>query len=311
MKLRVALALILIVCLTIPASSRPLLKQNDEGEQPQLTTEEEQAARALALKFATGLRETDGDIEPLVQQFFVSDFDELLRSKECHSDMPYNWAYIALDPALIPQLNNKELRRLYVTIIQLFYLHMTKIMPRYIAESEDDESGGQIEDAIPPEIVSLVKNDPTFSALYHEWKMREAAKQTRVDARAEAETNGLRLNEIAGAGDVEEHDSAEAIVTTIKQVQALLTLGDKLIEAMYRYSAVHPAPPELADRANSEIEIDEPHLTVIDKETCGRPKETRFICVHIEVFTDVQFYLELESVGGELKIIRLMPVAGD
>lgn len=259
-----------------------------------ITADEEQAARALALKFATRLRETEGNIEPLISELFADDFDECLRDEslaEESFDSPF--PYIAHN--VIVEVNWQELRRFYITAVKSYLLfdHFAQIyfatLPPDKRESETDEND------YPPELARLIQGDPTINELFVEWHRREEMKKAD-DQRRES------------SGEPEPHPG-EGIVTTIAQLRGLSNLGEKVLEWMRQWLITHPAPPGFDLGQDKSFHVySGSHALLIEKTSCGRPAGTRLIHVRVQISLLMQFHLALVSENGQMRILRAVPM---
>lgn len=290
-----SLLLAAIVLLTSGNSALPHSSKADD-----LTPQEIVEAHSIALKFSERLQETEGDIAPLIPEFFVSDFDERLRDDSCAFTDSHDNLFLYIADDAMRQLSDQDLRRLFVMVIDAFCLTL-KVIERYDAEPKpqlDGQNEGDIANFYPLELIELVKADPTIVSLSEELKRRKTLALAATQ------------NEAASGG--QENDPIHGIVTTTAQLRGLMALGEKVIDAMKQYLATHHAPPESSDGKNFRASVYDTDLTVIEKETCRRPTGTRLIHVRTQTFLLLQFHLTLVSENGEFKILKAIPlVDGD
>lgn len=294
MRPRKLLALLLSIAATlapVPARGQDApAATRDAQPSEELTADEEREARALAANFEKRLRETGGDIEPLISEFFVSDFEGRLR------DEPEDFPLRHVAREVLSKADARELRRFYATAVQAINVAIGQVAPRYDARAEP-QTASELADAYPPELAETIQGDPTFVALRAEWKRREAAKM------AEAERRGPD----AEPGP----DSDEAIITTVAQLNGVTGLGEKLLELMKRYLATHPAPPDSSDEAGGEPYPHRPELFVTEKESFGRPAGSRLIRVRALPYPMLSYSLKLVRAGGDLRIISAIAMIDD
>jgi hypothetical protein len=279
---------------TAAAQDAPV-KEHAQPPDEKLTADEEREAHDLALKFSERLREAGGDVEPLIPEFFVGDFEERLRDEGLgggSEDFPFS--FVARE--VLAKASGQELRRFYVTALQAFNVAFYQVGPRYWAAAEV-QSTPDVADAYPPELAEIVQRDPTFIALRAEWERREAAKEADAERRA--------------ANEEPEPESDRGLITTVAQLNGVTGLGEKVLEWMKLYLATHPAPPELSGEEEGEPHTHEPELFVTGKESYGLPAGARLIRVETFPYLGMNYRLTLVRVNGGLKILSAIPRLDD
>jgi hypothetical protein len=316
------LTALVLLALTLPCAARVRVSVREDDGANKLTPDEEREARELAASFLERLRQTD-DVAPLVEELFVSDFDERIAKKDKDYDLPM--AFVSREVAL--QASPEELRRFYVAEFNRFSLileyYWFRAVERSDAESEDEDDDS-IEKMFPPDVVACLKDDPLYAKLIEEEQAEERARKESAErdgqdtgAGATNDTNSADTNNEGKATEQEnqpDQEDEDVFVKSLADLHAATNATEKTTRALRAYVPslimLRQMQRERNDASDS-VEIHDPDLDATDRVGYGFPAETRFIHIHVEPLNDLHFFLVMVKADGRLRILYAFPVIGD
>ncbi|MCA1628948.1 MAG: hypothetical protein LC774_00965 [Acidobacteria bacterium] len=290
------------------------------GADLSLTPDEEREARVLLEEFNRKFVETN-DIDPLVKDYFVTDFSSRLRQNA--ETFPFtfiDWKDEAAPP------DPEDLRRLYVettnSLHGLFPLYAAAA--KRCAEEEekddageggakgdglcDDEYDPRMEKFLPPAAVGIMKTDPLLREMWFGSRESDAASD-EVDSQAEGATSV----ECAG-GCASPRGHEDRLIQNAAELRHLTELLGDLNKALREHLAAYPVSFEEEAAADGDEESKAAELQkfdpksidifrsarVFDKEFYGYPEGTRVVCANVGAL-----HAELVRVDGRLRILTV------
>ncbi len=271
MNLRTFMTLLLMITLVVTATALPQHVSNDLSAEPgdeKLTAEEEREARELVTLLTRRWLETE-DIEPLINEFFVSDFADRLRHE------PQMLFLVDLEPDLLAPENSLELRRHYVAMTNFLHL-MFRLYEVYTSINLSGEQNVEVDlkEALPANIWNLLKS--TNVLLEEELGENAEGKTENPDQSAEAQADAKTIKTIEQLRSV-----------TITLEQAVIHLRDHLKIFPSTLPASEIARGRQSDANSGAAEnsdVLQPRVNILGENFYGYPAGTRIIYVNVLPF---------------------------
>lgn len=285
MRTGLIIAPLLLIAMSITAHGRthalaglaPL-----EREEATLQTAVQQEAIEIAAVF-TEQMEKSNDIAPLIDRYFINDFDERFAHEAAKT------FFHPAKPLALQQAGAADARRYYVALTNFEFsllrlsLTLEKQMKEKAGKEETEDSDtDELEKMIPPEIMDALNSNPYLAMLVPDDRKEEA-----------------------GARETDEDKDA---VKTIEQLRALALAMENAAARIGKYLNSLPAeqtalkalmPTEDVPQFMSDSAFGvNPQGYLLDNEFYGLPQGTRLICAQAFVM-----HMDLVSVEGHLKVL--------
>ncbi|HEX8137334.1 MAG TPA: hypothetical protein VF544_07065 [Pyrinomonadaceae bacterium] len=287
MKLRPFIALLLVITLALATAASPVQSPEaetvDRGEE-KLTAEEEREARLVAARFIKRWQETE-DIGPLVDEFFIADFVERLRTE------PETLYFAELKPELLVSENGDDLLKYYVAMTNSVRL-IFRICQVYEATGPEEEGrdGPEWYETIPAGVWNVLRSNPIMAeVLAEEMGARDGATGEQDAARrAEAKT-------------IKSIEELRSLTATLEQASLLLRDHLKTLPSTPPERETQREHEGQADANTAESDDDlNPRLTILGGDFFNYPAGTRLVYFHL-----LMFRVDLVRVGQHFKVLSV------
>lgn len=309
---RTSLALLLIIAMTTVANAtRPLIKDDPviEEQETKLKPEEEREAIELIERFTSRYEETN-DLTPLLDEFFVEDF-AARRAKYPEAWLPY--AFICHQAA--GEASEKEWRRYYAAMINLWYWGSRLYHASDVAEREDASEKEIFEAVLSPEILGVLKEDFIFMEMFGDEDEKRKAKGSEECNTFECACSPENLPQDKDAAPqasmAKETDKGEDYgisVKTVERMNRLSAMMEKAVSMMHEKweklkKVAANKPIQNYSLSSYEEKIESPYVTIVDEDFFGYPAGTRLICyqafgLHLCMIRDHDGRLKILSLGA-------------
>lgn len=267
----------------IPASQNP----------SDLTPGEESEARALADDFIARLEEQP-DLEPLIRDFFITDFAERLRTLGKAISSPF----ATIDENLVKHLGEDELRRLYAqTTLATYFMARYAGAATYLKKRSglmDDDFDLDFLQVLPPDVIAFLKSDPTLVEILGPLEP-PGNDNTEVGTTGSSEVrDNLPTPDPEPQKTIETREYLERYLAALERLNSLMKQSIKSVPSLNSLATVSRDEDQ-----ESEEELN-PQATLLSREWFGFPEGTRIICSMALVF-----HMDLVKEHGKLKIVSL------
>lgn len=305
---RIIIALILITLTSFPATSRTRLQTDDEQEQDSsVWPYDRYEAQEIARTFKEEL-EKGNDISPLIDRYFVSDFDERF-AREAADNF-----WFPAKPKALAQADKEDVRRYYIALtnFEFLYLRLGFTLERQqkvkmIADGgQGDEEVREIEKLFPKDVVDALNSNPFLAGLAPSDAKAEPTESTETAIVSDkCETSKSETD-----SDILEHN-----IRTLEQLRDLSSAMEIASKRMRDYLNTLPADKTALDYIMPKEDASEtthPSFAVgenayISEEASfyGFPEGTRFVCARV-----LYLHIDMIRIDGELKVLSVyMPVS--
>ncbi|MDX6695768.1 MAG: hypothetical protein QOF02_3371 [Blastocatellia bacterium] len=302
-----AMALTTAAARTPNAFERARFQTEDE---PQLSSKERREALDLLARFDRRLKETN-DFGQIIDEFFVNDLAERARQAPLDT-MP--WWFV--DKSLVTTADTVELRRYYVATLNFFQLlnRVWDVLRRAAREQAGDAEANvdvDIYDALTPEIMTVLRSDPTIATLIKELEKDEEVHGTKEDDSSQPAAS-VDSSQAAGAtaqadGDAGDDTSAEenerGVIKSLAQLKDVSATLERAVELLRQrlasLSLNSNVAPANAD-AKDEPGVENLNLTTVKENFYGYTKGSQVI--HADL---LPFCLTMTRQDGQLKILSV------
>lgn len=259
--------------------------QAEEPARAHLTPEEEREARALALRFVRKFQETL-DVASLVNsEMFVGDLPERIRKHPSNESF-----YKPFKDGVAELASDEELRRCFATLANAMFQYWAlteadKFRKKHVEGEEDCGKETPIEQLVPPEVVSVLTNDPTFGPIF----TRELRENVEAGDASGGENGEMNI------------DSPERLRSFISLVEKATTIARKHLENLPAWrQARHHVPYFNPDLSLDESEAVSLEVEELSEDFLGMQEGEEMICAHV-----LMFHFDLVKVNGHLKILAV------
>ena len=308
MRVRLFIVLLFIFTSVTRTDSHPLIVKGNPPPARQLerelTPEEKQEVRAIALRFIERWEET-ADFGQIIDEMFVKDFSERLWQVP-QEELP--WVFI--DKTLIVDISPKELRRYYIASMNFYglYSSLYRVVESLREKSENNQDSLKLAEVVSPEVISVLLNNQTIAKLAELVKEEESDERAKEDDDSQSAQRADLAQTAPTTAQSPADDSTEqsevGIIKELPQLNDASATLEKANELMRKRLVkmsrlVKAAAAGKAD-ADSKEETAMPHLTSLDEEAYGYPKDTPII--RLETFP---FCLSLIKIEGQIKVLSV------
>jgi hypothetical protein len=287
----------LVVVLTLSGATRALASPRDDKK---LALEEEKEARELALSFVKRFHET-GDIAPLMDEFFVADFAERLRTEQ-EDEVPDELPTQYLEREVLRQASPKDLRRFFVTEFNL-----TSAIVGFVSVRDDerrakgvadDEGGSTLKNELPAEVVKRLEPDTTQ---IFDGERGERCAHARAGEATDCE------------GRIVKAEDCKPPIKNVAQMLKVTSAWEAAAAELRRRipplkSIFENEEKSVHDEVGDHYDIYSPQVWAADRTYFGCTPGTRLIYVAAQALLLLQFRFELIRVDGQLKILSVAAV---
>lgn len=310
MLARLSIILSLFVLTIIPGMSQTLIENDPppaSKQEAELAPEEEREAREMAVRFMKRLRETD-DFDPLVSEFFVSDFVErirlFVRAENSHEDF-----FVLCEREVLLQASVEDLRRAYLALMNFWNQQdrlncaaWDHVKVQYRTEGKDalqeQEAWGQHlklrEEAVSEEAFRIAQSDPMLDSLFNLVREDKDGDDEESLADDDAKITAFAIHDVT---------RLRAFTDKLERTIPLLRRGAEKLRA--DIAPAHGASEKSqADELNPEDDFRIYHFESerLETETFGLPAGTMLIRARI-----YPYEMALARVDGQLKILAVYP----
>ena len=305
---RTIIALLLISLMSYPATSGTRIQQEDEQDQdlsvlPYDKYEAEQIARSFKEELEKG-----NDISPLIDKYFVSDFDERFAREAAER------YWFPVKPKAIALADKKDVRRYYVALtnFEFLYLRLELTLKKHEKEkliakgAPSDTDVQDVERLFPKEILDAFRKNKYLSDLISNDAKDEPVASTDVaappveDAAIESEKEpGALEHEIRTLEQLRDLASAMEIAAArmrdyLNSLPAGLTTLDYIMPIDDETGATFPS-----------YGVSEEAAITREESFYGVPEGTRLVCAGV-----FNFHIDMIRIDGELKVLAVyMPIS--
>jgi hypothetical protein len=298
---------LLILVLTLSGTTRALASMRDDHAE--LTPEEEQEARELAISFLKRLRETN-DFGKVASEFLPDDFGERIK-KFIRAESPDSDFFTVCAREVLLQDDASELRRAYVAVMNFWNQQWLldeaaweqtkveyKIKGKDAAQEKEswDRSSKLTDNSVPEEAFRIAQTDPLLDGLFN-FIRHDDNGDGKSDADAEAMIKAAGIHSVA---------RLHAFTDKLERCIPLLHKGvEKLRSETATLRAVNcvvRTSEETKKDSAEEFKIYHLDSRTLDTETFGLAKGALLIRARIYPYEMV-----MTRIGGRLKIIAVYP----
>jgi len=290
MKAQTILVLLLILCLALGSTARPLFAQEEARDATQITVEEKQEVLEVAERFVRRMQETN-DLAPLIGEMFVSDYAERLCQEATDKSLLF------MKKNVVRQASWEELARYQIALNTSGYV-VGLLIAEYEeshAKTDEGEDREDFANTLPPDILALFKNDSLLTSLFEKEQKAQAGKNKLGGQLIQTDQDGNLYEPIQSI------EQLRNLTSTLEQAGIL---ARKHLDAL----AVKPSHLKRHKGANEEenweAERDwiRPRAWVLTREFFGYPEGTRIFCANVLIY-----HMDLVRVDGKLKVLALYP----
>ena len=304
MKARPIIALLLALLIAQAAIARPASVQEEspQAEELKLTPEEEREVREIVARFNERWEATH-NFEQIIDEMFVKDFSERLWRGPA-SYLP--WAF--LDKNLVAYTPGDVLRRFYVASMNFYglFFRLTDIV-EYQKKQSGNEEGQLALDALSPEIIDLLLNDPTLGGVVEILKKDDEDERAQKTEGYQPAENVNSAQAASATPETNDEDTKETdeigLIKNHLQLNGVTTTFEKATELMRKRLASMPLiPPPTQSSEETQSQPAPPEIDVenLDEAEYGYPKGTRVASIKL-----LPFYVSLVRIDGHFKILTV------
>ena len=271
-------------------------QQREAQEEEKITPDEESEAVRIAERFNKVFEEKN-DFTPLIDELYVTDFDERLRKN------PNRFTYLAkVEPEVVAKASDSELRRLYVASMNfmhaavfLYGLNLYNNKLKGI-EGRDEPPLGEV---LPAEVRAMMKSDPLLAEVLAEDEETLGKSAGANEPGKETETGA---EEKADGCEISSLERLRGFISVLEKVCGLLRGHLKTVEGPHTWKELFGALEGLGEFEEREEGGSgmSPRVLVLSEEFFGAPEGTRLICVDI-----LPFHMDLVRVDGRLRVLTI------
>lgn len=300
---RILIALLLIALGSLPATSRARLQQVDgQDREPPVFPIDRYDAQPIVQTFKDQL-EKGNDISPLIDKYFVSDFDERFAREAAET------FWFPAKPKAIAQADKMDVRRYYVALTNFEFLYMRLLgtiekqqKERMIAEGAPvDAEVREVEKLFPKEVLDAFRMNKYLSNLISD----EAKNEPAASTDAPVLTNQGVPNEERTDSEPDDNE-----IRTIEQLRELSSAME--ITAARMRDFLNSLPEEktaldyvkpINDETNAALPsygVSETGYITNEVSFYGVPTGTRLVCAGV-----FNLHIDMIRIDGELKVLSV------
>jgi len=305
---RTIIALLLISLMSYPATSGTRIQQEDEQDQDlSVLPYDRYDAERIARTFKEEL-EKGNDISPLIDKYFVSDFDERFAREAAER------YWFPAKPKAIALADKKDVRRFYVALVNFEFLYLRLATTLEKQEKEKLIAAGaradveidEVEKLFPKDVIDAFSANKYLSDLISNDAKDEPVASTDVaappveDAAIESEKEpGALEHEIRTLEQLRDLSSTMEIAAArmrdyLDSLPAELTTLNYIMPIDDETGAAHPS-----------YGVSEEAAITREESFYGVPVGTRLVCAGV-----FNLHIDMIRIDGELKVLAVyMPIS--
>lgn len=316
MRARTPIVLLLLIAMSLTAPARTLARTEDEPMPEQdlsIAPYEEYEAREIAAVFKKQL-EKENDIAPLIDKYFVSDFDKRFAGEAATT------FWFPAKPSALAQADQTDARRYYVALTNLQFLMIRlamvvekqhKAQVRESATEKEEDEDIAPEKLFPTDVIEAFKSNPHLAELIedNDGAMPAPTGTTEAVAAESVTTSDESADKTSGE---DKHT-----LKTVYELRDLSTAMENVAARIRTYLNSLPAEQTALDSLMPLEDEDDPttappsyrvsesaYITGEDENFYGMPGGTRLICASV-----FNLHMDFIRVEGKLKILAVyMPM---